>query len=55
MLGRVGQINGTRELIIQRYPYLVIYEVQPGNIRVLSLFHTARAWWLDVDGADDLA
>ncbi len=54
MLGRVGQIDGTRELVIQRYPYLVIYEVQPGNIRVLSLFHTARAWWLDVDGADDL-
>ncbi len=54
-LGRIGQIEGTRELVIQRYPYLVIYEVQPENIRVLSLFHTARAWWLDVDGADDLA
>jgi toxin ParE1/3/4 len=45
-LGRVGQIDGTRELVIQRYPYLVIYEVTSGSVRVLSVFHTSRAWWL---------
>ncbi len=45
MLGRVGQIDGTRELVIQRFPYLVIYEVVSGDVRVLSVFHTSRAWW----------
>jgi toxin ParE1/3/4 len=46
MLGRVGQIDGTRELVTQHYPYLVIYEVVSGGVRVLSVFHTSRAWWL---------
>ena len=49
MLGRVGQVNGTRELVIQHFPYLVIYEILPGGIRVLSVFHTSRAWWLGVE------
>jgi toxin ParE1/3/4 len=49
MLGRVGQIRGTRELVIQHFPYLVIYEILPDGIRVLSVFHTARAWWLGVE------
>ncbi len=53
MLGRVGQITGTRELVIQRYPYLVIYEVVSGDVRVLSVFHTSRAWWLFLGGADE--
>jgi len=53
MLGRIGQIDGTRELVIQRYPYLVIYEVDPGCVRVLSVFHTSRAWWLFLGGADE--
>jgi len=48
-LGRIGQINGTRELVIQRYPYLVIYEILPECVRVLSVFHTSRAWWLGMD------
>ena len=49
MLGRIGQIKGTRELVIQHFPYLVIYEILPAGIRVLSVFHTARAWWLGME------
>lgn len=52
-LGRVGQIDGTRELVIQRYPYLAICEVVSGGVRVLSVFHTSRAWWLFLGGAGD--
>jgi addiction module RelE/StbE family toxin len=53
MLGRVGQIDGTRELVVQHYPYLVIYEVLSGDIRVLSVFHTSRAWWLFLGGSTE--
>lgn len=51
-LGRVGQVDGTRELVIQRYPYLALYEVVSEGVRVLSVFHTSRAWWLFLGGAD---
>ncbi len=51
MLDRVGQINGTRELVIPHLPHLVIYGILSGGIRVLSVFHTARAWWLGMESA----
>jgi plasmid stabilization system protein ParE len=35
MLGRVGQFDGARELVIQGYPYLVIYEVVSGGFAFL--------------------
>jgi len=52
-LGRIGQIEGTREFVVQHFPYLVIYETLPGSVRVLSVFHTSRAWWLGMEGADE--
>ena len=45
-LGRIGRIEGTRELVISRTPYLVIYELDDANERiiVLRLLHTAQRW-----------
>ena len=56
-LGRIGQIAGTRELIIHDLPYLLVYEVHSQrvaqHVRILAVFHTARAWWLASNHPDE--
>jgi toxin ParE1/3/4 len=42
--GRKGRIAGTRELVIPRTPFLVLYRVDPEQITVLGVFHGARNW-----------
>lgn len=41
-LGRPGRVCGTRELVIEKYPYLVPYRVTDGEIVILRVFHTSR-------------
>jgi len=45
LLGRLGQIAGTRELIAHEN-YRLIYEVAEadGTVWVLALIHTSRQW-----------
>lgn len=43
-IGRPGRVAGTRELVINRFPYIVPYRVRRGEIEVLRVFHTARKW-----------
>lgn len=40
--GHPGRVPGTRELVIDRYPYLVPYRVAGNELQVLSVFHTRR-------------
>ena len=40
--GRPGRVPGTRELVIDRYPYLVPYRVVGDELHVLRVFHTRR-------------
>lgn len=40
--GRPGRVPGTRELVIDRYPYLVPYRVEGDELHVLRVFHTRR-------------
>lgn len=42
--GRPGRKQGTRELVLTRLPYLVVYEVVDERIRVLRVLHGARKW-----------
>jgi addiction module RelE/StbE family toxin len=42
--GRVGRIEGTRELIIGRYPYMVPYRVHGKEIQLLGVLHERRNW-----------
>jgi len=42
--GRPGRINGTRELIIRRTPYIAVYRIADETVRVLRVLHGARAW-----------
>lgn len=40
--GRPGRIYGTRELVIDKYPYLVPYRVRGKEIQILRVFHTSQ-------------
>ncbi len=44
MFGRSGRIEGTRELVIGRYPYVVAYRVRDASVHVLAVVHTSRLW-----------
>ena len=41
-MGRPGRVPGTRELIVQPYPFLIPYRVQGGEIHILRVFHTRQ-------------
>jgi toxin ParE1/3/4 len=40
--GRPGRVFGTRELIIDHYPYIVPYRVKEDAVEILRIFHTSR-------------
>ena len=48
--GRPGRVEGTRELVIPRLPYVVIYRIverplrAAGEIAVMRILHGARRW-----------
>jgi len=43
-MGRPGRIRGTRELVINRTPYIAAYRVTPDLVKVLRLVHGRRRW-----------
>lgn len=42
--GKAGRVEGTRELIIPRFPYTVVYEENQGDCMVLRVLHQAMQW-----------
>ena len=42
--GRSGRIEGTRELVVPRMPYIVVYRVKADAIDILAVHHAARRW-----------
>jgi toxin ParE1/3/4 len=43
-LGRPGRRAGSRELIIPRTPFIVVYAVRGRAVEVLAVVHGARRW-----------
>ena len=43
-IGRVGEIAGTRELVMTGTPYIVAYRVKDTQIEILFVQHGAREW-----------
>lgn len=39
---RIGRVFGTRELVIEKYPYIVPYRIKNNKIEILSIMHTSR-------------
>jgi len=42
--GRVGRIDGTREAVVPRSPYIVAYQVSVDAVEILGIWHGARLW-----------
>ena len=40
--GRAGREDGTRELVLPRLPYIVVYRVKDNDIEVLHIYHGAQ-------------
>jgi addiction module RelE/StbE family toxin len=45
-MGRGGRDEGTREWVVPRLPYIVVYEVHEdrGEVIVVAVFHGAQDW-----------
>jgi toxin ParE1/3/4 len=41
-VGRPGRIEGTRELVVSRTPYIVAYKVGAGEVIILRILHGAQ-------------
>ena len=40
--GRKGAVETTRELVVPRLPYIVVYRVEPDTVEIISVFHAAQ-------------
>lgn len=45
-MGRAGRVKGTRELVIQRTPFILVYRARPraARVEVLRVLHSAQQW-----------
>lgn len=43
-MGRPGRVEGTRELIISGFPYIIPYRVRNDVVEILRVLHGARKW-----------
>ena len=42
--GRVGRVQGTRELVIADTPFIAAYTIAKDRIVILALYHGAQQW-----------
>lgn len=43
-IGKLGRVDGTRELVISNLPYNIPYRKNGQWIEILRVFHQARKW-----------
>ncbi len=43
-MGRSGRVNGTKELVFQDIPFIVVYQLATERIEVLRILHTSQKW-----------
>ena len=43
-IGREGRIEGTREVVVPRSPYIVVYRLSAQQVEILGIWHGARQW-----------
>ena len=43
-IGRLGRVEGTRELVIAGLPYILPCQISSQEIRILAVMHTSRKW-----------
>ena len=42
--GKVGRVEGTRELVSAKFPFTIVYEEDQGDCMVLRVLHQAMQW-----------
>jgi toxin ParE1/3/4 len=47
--GRLGRIQGSREMVVSNTPYILAYRIVSGRVRILRVYHSARRWPLRMD------
>lgn len=48
-MGRLGRVPNTRELVIDKAPYILPYRVRDNKIEILCVLHTSRRWAEKID------
>jgi toxin ParE1/3/4 len=43
-LGKPGRVDGTRELVIPKFPFVICYDEQEGDCLILRILHQAMQW-----------
>jgi toxin ParE1/3/4 len=43
-IGKVGRVEGTRELVIGNTPYFVVYRVKGQRVEILRILHGSRKY-----------
>ena len=43
-IGRPGRIEGTRELVISRTPFILVYRINRDRIELIRMMHGAQQW-----------
>jgi toxin ParE1/3/4 len=44
LMGKHGAIEGTRERVVMRFPYRIVYRIETDDVVVVRIIHTARQW-----------
>ena len=50
LMGRLGRVENTRELVISNLPYIAACQVTATTVEILAVVHTARLWPEDFAG-----
>jgi toxin ParE1/3/4 len=43
-IGRRGRVEGTRELVLSKTPYIAAYRIGDGAVEILAIVHGAQRW-----------
>jgi len=43
-IGRPGRVPGTKELVVDRAPYILPYRVRDNRVEILRVLHASRRW-----------
>lgn len=44
MLGLSGHVEGSRELVINRTPFIVVYRLHSEQVQILEFLHGSQKW-----------
>jgi toxin ParE1/3/4 len=42
--GRIGRVEGTRELTLPKLPYIVVYRIDRERVQIIHIHHAAQDW-----------